>query len=165
MKLVSRENIKWQIQFSKQILVLSKVKHLPYMRIITLLLLLTPLFGLSQNKLSIEVLGVPNSDGNINVALYNTSDGFLKSEQAVMGKSVRAKEGKTSLYIEDVPDGEFAIALYHDENGNNELDTNFFGIPKETVGFSNAKMKTFGPPKFAECAFKMEKHTEVKVAL
>ncbi len=135
------------------------------MRILVTFLLLIPFFGFSQNNLFIEVIGVPNSEGNINVALYNTSDGFLKSNKIFKAHSVIAKEGKTALFMEDIPDGEYAIALYHDVNGNHELDTNFLGIPKETVGFSKAKMKTFGPPKFTECMFKMEKNTQIQVAL
>ena len=135
------------------------------MRIITLSLLLLPLLSMAQNKVSIEVLGVPNSNGNINVALYDTSEGFLKSDKVFIAESVLATEGKTALYLDNVPDGEYAIALYHDVNGNHELDTNWLGIPKEAVGFSNAKMKTFGPPKFNECAFKLEENIRIQVTL
>lgn len=126
------------------------------MRILILFFLLVPLLVLSQNKLSIEVIGVPNSDGNINVALYDTSDGFLKADSVFKAESVHAKKGMTAVSLENIPDGEYAIALYHDVNGNHELDTNFLGIPKETIGFSKSKMKTFGPPKFSECSFKVE---------
>ena len=130
------------------------------MRLLTLFLLLIPLLGISQNKLSIEVIGVPNSEGNINVALYDTSEGFLKKDKVFIAESVHAEEGMTALSFENIPDGEYAIALYHDANGNHELDTNFLGIPKETIGFSKSKMKTFGPPKFKECAFRMESYKD-----
>ncbi len=135
------------------------------MRILFFLIFVFPLAVQSQNNLSIEVLGVPNSEGQIKVALYDNSDGFLKSDRVFKSDSVLAKKGKTEVQLEDIPDGEYAIALYHDANGNDELDTNWLGIPKEAVGFSNAKMKTFGPPKFVECAFKMEPNTQIKVAL
>lgn len=135
------------------------------MRVITLSLLLLPLLGLSQNKLSIEVLGVPNSNGNINVALYDNSEGFLKSDKVFLSESVLATEGKTAVLLDNVPDGEYAVALYHDVNGNHELDTNWLGIPKEEVGFSNAKMKTFGPPNFTECSFKLEDNLHIRVNL
>ena len=135
------------------------------MRIFILILLVLPLFTYSQNKLNIEVTGVPNSEGSIRVAVYNTSETFLSHDQVFKTGSVIAHEGITEVSIDDLPDGEYAIALYHDANGNDELDTNWLGIPKEPVGFSNAKMKTFGPPKFRECSFKMEPITEVQVAL
>ena len=99
------------------------------------------------------------------MAVYNNSEAFLSHDEVFKTGSVVAKEGITEVIIDDLPDGEYAIALYHDANGNDELDTNWLGIPKEDVGFSNAKMKTFGPPKFKECAFRMQPVTDVQVAL
>lgn len=135
------------------------------MRTLLCALLISPFLSFSQNKLNIEVSGVPNSNGNIRVAIYNTSEAFLSHDKVFKSDSVVAKEGITQLSIDDIPDGEYAIALYHDVNGNDELDTNWLGIPKEAVGFSNARMKTFGPPKFRECAFKAQPVTQVKVDL
>jgi uncharacterized protein (DUF2141 family) len=53
----------------------------------------------------------------------------------------------------ELPFGEYAIKIYHDENGNDELDTNFLGIPKEGVGFSNNPSARFGEPGFDEAKF------------
>ena len=135
------------------------------MRILVFALLFIPLISYSQNKLNIEVSGVPNSEGSIRVAVYNTPEAFLSHDQVFKTGSVVASEGITELSIDGLPDGEYAVVLYHDENGNDELDTNWLGIPKEDVGFSNSKMKAFGPPKFKECSFKMKPVTEVQVAL
>jgi uncharacterized protein (DUF2141 family) len=41
--------------------------------------------------------------------------------------------------------------LFHDENGNQALDTNLLGIPKEDVAFSHAKMKAVDQPCFEDC--------------
>lgn len=49
--------------------------------------------------------------------------------------------------------GEYAVSAYYDENANGELDTNFFGIPSEAVGFSNSPSSSFGPPGFEESRF------------
>lgn len=135
------------------------------MRTLLFAFLALPLLTFSQNTLNIEVVGVPASKGQIRVAVYDTSESFLSKDKVFMSGMAEAKEGKTEVSINDVPDGEYAVVLFHDENGNRELDTNFFGIPKEPVGFSNAKMKTFGPPKFRECSFKMKPVTQVQVDL
>jgi len=119
----------------------------------------------SQNTLSVVVEGVKSSDGKVSVAVYNQSDGFLKLDTAYMDNSANATEGETALVIDDLPDGEYALAVFHDENANNQLDTNWLGIPKEDVGFSNARMKTFGPPSFKECAIKLNSDAEVKVRI
>lgn len=133
------------------------------MRQVLFLLLLLPVLGFSQNKLSVEVDGVKTSTGKISVAVYNQSDGFLKFDKVFKADSVKAKKGTTKLLIDDLPQGQYALAIFHDENDNDELDTNWLGIPKEDVGFSNAKMKTFGPPSFKECAIDLQKDSEIKV--
>lgn len=119
----------------------------------------------SQNQLSVEVHGVPASKGKISVAVYDNAEGFLKFDKVFKSDSTLAHKGITHLSIEDLPEGEYALAIFYDENSNDVLDTNWMGIPKEKVGFSNAKMKLFGPPKFKECAFKLEKDTSVVISL
>ncbi len=135
------------------------------MRIFIFLFLTLPFLAFSQNKLTIEIVGVKSSDGNVRVAVYDTQDSFLSKDKVFKTGSASAKEGKTEVSIDDIPDGEYAVVLYHDANGNDKLDTNWLGVPKEPVGFSNAKMKTFGPPKFKECAFKMQPVTQIQVVL
>lgn len=56
------------------------------------------------------------------------------------------------IRFEGLPSGDYAIALIHDENSNNKLDTTF-GIPREGFGFSRNPVIRFGPPKFAEARF------------
>lgn len=130
-----------------------------------LLLLIFPIIGFSQNKLSVEVDGVASSDGQISVAVYNKSTGFLKFESVYRSDSAAAKKKKTILVISNLPNGTYALAVFHDKNGNDKLDTNWLGIPKEAIGFSKAKMKTFGPPSFEECAFNLEGDAQIRLEL
>lgn len=119
----------------------------------------------AQNKLSVNVSGVKSSKGHINVAVYDTSDGFLKFDKVYMTDSTNAQQGSTKLTIDNLPDGEYALAVFHDINANAKLDKNWLGIPKEDIGFSNAKMKTFGPPPFEECVVVLDTDTEITVVL
>ncbi len=127
--------------------------------------ILLPFATLAQNELIVEVQGVQTSVGNINVAVYNKADGFLKFKAVYKSDSTRAVAGKTRIRIENLPSGEYALAVFHDQNGNNILDTNWLGIPKEPVGFSNSRMKTFGPPSFQECSFSLSSNQAVEVSL
>ena len=126
---------------------------------------LLPVLGFCQNEISIDVHEVPASKGKISVAVYNSEEGFLKFDKVYKCDSIAAQKGVTQLSIKNLPEGEYALAVFYDENGNNKLDTNWLGIPKEKVAFSNAKMKTFGPPKFKECAFTLQKDTKIDVSL
>ena len=130
-----------------------------------ILLLMSTTFCFSQNELAVEVHGVPDSKGKISVAVYDNEDGFLKFDRVFKCDSIAAQKGITKISIKNLPQGEYALAVFYDENGNDKLDTNWMGIPKEKVAFSNAKMKTFGPPKFKECVFKVSSDTKIDVTL
>ena len=45
---------------------------------------------------------------------------------------------------------EFAVAAYHDENSDQELTLNRFGIPTERYGFSREARGLTGPPRFED---------------
>ena len=57
--------------------------------------------------------------------------------------------------FEGVPFGTYALKVFHDENDNGKLDTNFVGMPKEAFGFSNDAMGRFGPPDFDAASFEL----------
>ena len=92
-------------------------------------------------------------------------EGFLHFDQVYSARSAPASKGQTLVVFDDLPEGTYAVALYHDSNSNAKLDKNFLGIPKEKVAFSHAKMRTFGPPDFKDCAFKLKEDTRLKITL
>ncbi len=131
----------------------------------SILLVLCPFLAIAQHQLTISIEGVESSKGTISIGLYNSADGFLKAEKIYKGLLETAKKGTTVATFEDVPNGTYALAVYHDENSNEELDSNLLGIPKEPLGFSKGKLKTFGPPNFEECAFKVDSDTKISVPI
>ena len=135
------------------------------MKIAFYLFLFSCFSAFSQNQLSVMVHGVPQSKGKINVAVYNDAEGFLEFDKVYKCDSIAANKGVTKIAIDDLPIGEYALAIFYDENGNDKLDTNWMGIPKEKVAFSKAKMKTFGPPKYKECVFKVTSDTKIEISL
>jgi uncharacterized protein (DUF2141 family) len=129
------------------------------------LMVFLPVLLLSQYRLEVEAVGVASSEGSIEVAIYREEAGFLKTEYVYRNAGAQATEGMTRVVFESLPEGQYALAVFHDENGNDELDTNWIGIPKEPFGFSRARMKTFGPPKFHECVITLNEDLVVQVPL
>jgi uncharacterized protein (DUF2141 family) len=120
------------------------------------LLITSLIIGLSlnvraQSHFEVTVKNVKDAKGEVRVGLFKDDKTFLKD--AWMGKIVKAATGEVKVVFENVPTGTYAISVIHDENENKELDSNFFGIPKEGFGFSNDAMGTFGPPDFAKASF------------
>ena len=59
----------------------------------------------------------------------------------------QATAGTVELRIRNVKPGTYAIAVFHDVNGNGKLDRSFIGLPNEPYGFSNDAGRR-GPPNF-----------------
>ncbi|MBI2014291.1 MAG: DUF2141 domain-containing protein [Candidatus Rokubacteria bacterium] len=51
--------------------------------------------------------------------------------------------------------GLYAVAVYHDENGNGKFDRRWFGLPAEGFGVSNNPKFTLRAPSHAEAAFQV----------
>jgi uncharacterized protein (DUF2141 family) len=89
------------------------------------------------------------------LAVFNTADGFPNDNKKIyISKKLPINDAKLFKFTIPLPkNGTYAIAVVHDENKNEKLDTNFFGVPTEGYGFSNNKTGVFGAPSFKDCAF------------
>ena len=101
--------------------------------------------------LSVRVDGARGVQGAIRVAVFDSADRFLK--RPLQTASAAAGEGATTLQIKDLAPGQYAVAVYHDANGNGKLDQNMMGIPVEAAGFSNDAQGNMGPPAFEAARF------------
>ncbi len=119
------------------------------------LLLFAALFAANSSvapkfTLTVEVQHIETLNGNLEIGVFKPCTGFPGKCRPVVKQSVWAakKTMKTQFEIEP---GEYAIAIYHDLNGDGNLNTNFFGLPKEPYGFSNNYRPRLSAPKFSDC--------------
>lgn len=121
--------------------------------------------GVKTHKLSIHISGISKIKGSLFIAIFRPTDDF-----PVFGKQfkgiVKEVEGKSQNYtFDDLPEGEYALAIYQDENRNKILDKNLLGIPTEIYGFSNNARRTFSAPSFQEAKFKLNRDLQQTVFL
>lgn len=104
--------------------------------------------------LSIRMTGFRSANGQVLITVFRGEDGF-PGDPAKAWKSLMTKISgdRASVDLRDVPPGEYAFAIVHDENGNGELDTSWIGIPKEGLGTSNNAKGRMGPPKYRDAKF------------
>ena len=104
--------------------------------------------------LTIEVRGIRSADGRVYVAVHGpeAKATFPSGSGVVKGLNEPARTGTLRFVARDLSPGQYAVSVYHDENGNGELDTNLIGIPSEGYGFGNDASATFGPPSFKAAA-------------
>lgn len=103
--------------------------------------------------LSLEIEPVASATGTLQVAVYDSEASFRK--KAVRAVKVAAVPGVTRLQIDGLPAGEYAVMLFHDLNGNDQLDSNLMGIPKEPWGGSIGTRSLFGPPGWSDARFSL----------
>lgn len=101
----------------------------------------------------VEIKGIKNTQGSIAIGLYNQAKGFAEYGKRYKGVYVKASKTGVKYSFKDIPVGTYAIAVFHDENNNKEVDKNWFGVPTESYGFSQNKYSSFGSPDFEEVSF------------
>jgi uncharacterized protein (DUF2141 family) len=71
---------------------------------------------------------------------------------------------KAPFAFYNVPSGRYGIRCFQDVNGNEELDSGLFGMPKEPWGFYRPKRPRLRGPKFKEVAFEVNANiTDIQV--
>ena len=111
--------------------------------------------------LTVQVYNLRSPQGTVRLSLFRSAEGFpgdvAKVFRQVAGK---IENGICTLVLNDLPPGEYAILLLHDENNNLKMDTRLMGIPKEGYGASNDAKVTFGPPKYEDARFLLKRTPE-----
>lgn len=107
----------------------------------------------SAARIIITIDGLRNAQGNVFVGLYASPAKFLHGNQTDAVRRVRASTGPITVVFDNLRPGTYAVGAYHDENGNDHLDTNFLGLPIEGYALSNGIRAVFAKPNFYEAAF------------
>lgn len=104
----------------------------------------------AEPAVTITVANVETQTGQVMIALYSEANWDGPPVAATM---VPADAGTVSAILAAPEAGRYGVKLYHDVDGDGEMDTNAFGIPTEPYGFSNDAEPRMGPPAFEDAAF------------
>lgn len=134
----------------------------------SILLYITIFTGLltsSNPELTINISNVKSLNGEIVIGIFNTENNFLKNGAAVKNYTIAVDGATETIVIKDLPKGDYAISLYHDENSDGKCNRNFIGIPKEGYGFSNNIKPKLSAPSYKDCKFVLIENTVLNIAL
>jgi len=117
--------------------------------------------------LHVEVDNFRNSKGVAQFAIYNR-DGTIPDEKLkrYFKKEVsQIHDGKSSVTFKNLPKGNYAITVHHDENSNGEIDKIFF-YPKEGFGVSNfMEISLSNRPDFSKASFELKEDVAKKIKI
>ncbi|MGB1231470.1 MAG: DUF2141 domain-containing protein [Winogradskyella sp.] len=114
-------------------------------------------------SITVTVENVSSNDGQLFLALYNSETDFL--ETIFKGAKSAIAHHSCTVTFNKIPKGTYAVSIFHDENSNGKLDTNFFGIPNEDYGCSNNARGFMGPPKWKDAKFLLNTNKTLLITL
>jgi uncharacterized protein (DUF2141 family) len=91
--------------------------------------------------------------GILSVELYHDPDNFLNKKGRTRRIRIPAAPGSHTVCFTIDQQGTYAVAAYHDVDGNRKLKKNWKMMPKEPFGLSKNPRLKFGFPKFSNSAF------------
>ncbi len=120
-------------------------------------------FFQAEHMLEIKISGVSQIQGSMMIAIYQPEHDFLGEEGYIFKEIAIEKPGELTFSVL-LPEGRYAVSVYHDLNDDEKLNTNLIGIPKEPYGFSISR-GSFGPPSFDEASFLVpsRKYIEIEI--
>lgn len=115
----------------------------------------------NQGKLVLEIGNIEKAKGKIWVGVYDKPEHYFVKEKAIVKAVSVSNTGKAALEINKLQYGTYAIAMFHDLNGNGKLDQNAFGVPTEPYAFSKLPKSKWRLPKFEEVKFNFNHNNQV----
>ena len=119
-----------------------------------------------KTDLEVVVDGVSNGRGNVRVTVYSEADAALFPDHfPPLKQSVAATGQSITFHFDNLAAGHYAVLAFHDENSNEILDRNLFGIPNEPWGVTGKR--PFGRnPRYIESTFVLDKeHQKITIHL
>ncbi|MBA3755799.1 MAG: DUF2141 domain-containing protein [Nitrosomonas sp.] len=104
----------------------------------------------AQIRVTVSNVG---SDGVLNVELYDDPDNFLFKKGRKRKVRIPAAEGEQKVCMNLDQPGTYAVAVYHDRDGNRKLKKHWNLLPREPFGLSNNPGNPDGFPNFSDSAF------------
>src|SRR3712207_6420661 len=118
----------------------------------------------SQNAVSVQISNFDSDKGICRACLFNSAASFNgEGGTPFRCAYVPVKSKSSQILFDNVPAGSYAIFVFHDRNGNNKMDKNFLGIPKEGYGASKNKLPFAAAPTFEDNRFNVTNNAPVRL--
>ena len=115
--------------------------------------------------LSVNVTNLENNKGVLQFGLYNDASKFPKVGETYKMVRVKTSGNSRKYTFKDLPEGSYAVAIYQDENNNDNCDKNFLGVPVEAYAFSNDIRPLLSVPKFGDCSILLDMSKTIQIKL
>ena len=116
------------------------------------------------HSLIVNIDGLTCCEGIIRVAIYHDKAFWLDENGMVRGRIGMVLETHQKVEIHGLPEGNYAVAVHHDQNGDGKMNRLLGLLPKEAYGFSNNVGK-YGPASFDSASLYLNGNKEITITL
>ena len=130
--------------------------------ILSIMLMAHTIFGQIQQQtnniensigtLIVKVQGLKTTDGQLIIGLYNIAADFPE-KTPFKGSFTKISTNIEEITFENIPNGTYALFVWHDINNNGKMDKDDAKIPIDGLGFYNYVMEKMELPTFQQVSF------------
>lgn len=129
--------------------------------LVALMFLLCTTAALAENfgTLNVHVVKLNNNKGVVRVALYNSEKAYNADKGSGAGafkrEVVKIDKLESFCSFSNLPFGEYAVKLFHDEDNSGRFKKNIFKVTCVQYGYSNNHRVITLPPSFKKAKFQL----------
>jgi len=111
-------------------------------------------FGQNTANLTVSIVNTEVTNSKLFVGLYDNEASFKQKLSAIDSIMIIPKTEICEVIFQNIPMGNYAVAVFQDMNNNGKIDLGKLKIPTEPVGISNYSVhKSKLPPTFKKAKF------------
>lgn len=129
------------------------VKVLRILLVIGIILSFSSFVPQNTGTITVNIKGLRNNKGQFMISLSRGSEGWPNENYYKQLFIEEFTSPDFTLEFSNIPYGNYAIGVLHDEDKNSKMTSNFIGMPKEGFGFSRDYQVSLRAPKYEESNF------------
>ena len=119
----------------------------------------------NESDLKLVITGVDDVKGSMYIAVFDNKESFPDFGKQLVEKVLPVDSKTLSCTFKDLPNSDYAVAIFHDKNNNGKLDKNAFGIPLEPYGFSQNARARFSAPPFNDAKIVLDGNQSIEITI
>jgi uncharacterized protein (DUF2141 family) len=117
------------------------------------------------HSLAITIPNLNSKEGEIQIGIYNEKKAFPIVDRHYKVIIIAADMLLRKYIIHDLPEGDYSVAIFHDENKDKICNSIFLGIPNEGYGFSTNYKPKFSAPTFDDCKITLDHDMSIEITI
>ena len=117
------------------------------------------------SDLNLVIKGVDDIKGSMYIAVFDNEESFPDFGKQLVEKVLPVDAKTLNFTFKNLPNDDYAVAIFHDKNNNGVLDKSAFGFPLEPYGFSRNARARFSAPAFNDAKIELNGDETIEIQI